>query len=143
MTAQNVNGLKIDEKAQKILRLLEGTNGHVANTSDVREQTTLESHGVISYRYDKLEQAGLIERWVADVEGEDYDTITYIELTEFGREYDAPDADKTLTERVERIEEQRDKLWERVLGQRDDLKVYRERIEELEERVEELEGDCE
>ena len=147
----------LDRKAELVLEAVYELGGE-ANTSEIKEYTGIEKNGIISYRYDKLEDAGLIETRTVDTG--DTLTVTIAELTDDGRDEVGAileDGQPTLSEQVtdlrEIVRETHSKV-ERFEGHLDavedvaedavvvdDLAELREGLRSLNKRVEDVEAD--
>jgi DNA-binding MarR family transcriptional regulator len=98
----------LDSKAMEVLEAVY-ENGGEADTSEIKQYTGIEKNGVVHYRYDKLEEAGLIETRAGDPDGAKVPP-TVVTLTE---EAEAKVADglfaeqeQTMVERMDRVERQ-------------------------------------
>lgn len=143
---------ELDEKGKRVLEAIYELGGE-ANTSEIKQYTGIEKNGIISYRYEKLEDVGLIEKRTVDTEGEL--PISIAELTETGHDRVGrildEGAQKPLVERfeelrdivvethqkVERFEGRLDHVEERVDAavQEDDLRETQEEIQETEKEL--------
>lgn len=137
---------ELDRKSELVLEAIYELDGE-ANTSEIKDYTGIQKNGIISYRYDKLEDAGLIETRTVDTG--DTLPITIAELTEQGhKEVGAilEDGEPTLAERVadlrQIVVETHTKV-ERFEGRLDAVDVDQEDIEDVREQVISLRGDVE
>jgi DNA-binding MarR family transcriptional regulator len=71
---------EIDQDTRKVLTVIDDKGGE-ATTSDVLEETSIDQHGSVHYRFEKLRDAGMIE----DVDN-DEQTVK-VRLTEDGERY--------------------------------------------------------
>ena len=74
----------LDAKALEVLEAVYESGGE-ANTSEIKEYTGIQKNGIVHYRYEKLEEAGLIERKSGEAEGTKFAT-TVVSLTEEGEQ---------------------------------------------------------
>ena len=148
----------LDRKSELVLEAVYELGGE-ADTSEIKEYTGIEKNGIISYRYDKLEDAGLIETRTVDTG--DTLPITIAELTDDGHDEVGAileDGQPTLSEQVtdlrEIVHETHSKV-ERFEGHLDavedvaedaetvveDIAELREELRSLSKRVEDVEAD--
>lgn len=131
---------ELDRKSELVFEAIYELGGE-ADTSEIKDYTGIDSNGVVSYRYDKLEDAGLIETRKVDT-GETL-PITIAELTEKGEDNVGAvveNGESTLAERVadlrEVVTETHSKV-ERFEGRLDHVEGRFESAEEVEEVVRE------
>lgn len=121
----------LDRKSKLVLEAIYELGGE-ANTSEIKDYTGIEKNGIISYRYDKLEDAGLIEKHTVD-NGETI-PISVAELTEKGHDRVGAILDegveKTLVERFEELREVAVESHQKV-------ERFEGRLDHVEDRVEE------
>jgi methyl-accepting chemotaxis protein len=149
----------VSELDAKALEVLEAVyeNGGEADTSEIKEYTGIKKNGIVHYRYEKLEEAGLIETRTGEPDGTKMPP-TVAELTEkarkeingglFGEE------GATVVERMDRLERQYRQSVEALREVQRDFERWRfdpetdeeigaweiaERIEDLEELAEQIE----
>jgi exonuclease SbcC len=149
----------VSELDAKALEVLEAVyeNGGEANTPEIKEYTGIQKSGIIHYRYEKLQDAGLIETRTGEPEGTKMPP-TVASLTEkaekeisaglFGEE------GATVVERMDRLERQYRQAVEALREVQRDFERWRfdpetdeeigaweiaERIEDLEELTETIE----
>jgi hypothetical protein len=98
----------LDAKALEVLEAVYESGGE-ANTSEIKEYTGIRKNGIVHYRYEKLEDAGLIETKSGDSESTQF-TTTVAVLTEEGEQEIRGgllgDEGATMVERMERLERQ-------------------------------------
>ena len=98
----------LDAKALEVLEAVYESGGE-ANTSEIKEYTGIQKSGIVHYRYEKLEEAGLIERKSGEAEGTKFAT-TVVSLTEAGEQEIRGgllgDEGATMVERMDRLERQ-------------------------------------
>jgi len=98
----------LDAKAFEVLEAIYESGGE-ANTSEIKEYTGIEKNAIIHYRYDRLEEAGLVTTRTGETEGSRVPPKV-AELTEEGRERIASGLfdteDLTIVERMDRLERQ-------------------------------------
>lgn len=98
----------LDAKALEVLEAVYESGGE-ANTSEIKEYTGIQKNGIVHYRYEKLEEAGLIERKSGEAEGTKFAT-TVVSLTEEGEQEIRGgllgDEGATMVERMDRLERQ-------------------------------------
>lgn len=126
---------ELDRKSELVFEAIYELGGE-ADTSEIKDYTGIDSNGVVSYRYDKLEDAGLIETRKVDT-GETL-PITIAELTEKGEDNVGAvveNGEPTLAERMadlrEVVTETHSKV-ERFEGRLDHVEGRFESAEEVE-----------
>jgi DNA-binding PadR family transcriptional regulator len=115
----------LDRKAKLVLEAIYNLGGE-ANTSEIKEYTGIEKNGIVRYRYDKLEERGLIETRTVDEGGTL--PITVARLTEKGEEDVGQIIDNGEPTLIERVDE----LRETVIDLRDTVETFDGRVDEIE-----------
>lgn len=131
--------VELDRKSIEVLKAIQ-QNGGKANTSEIRARTG-HKNNIIHYRYDKLEDLGLIETEAGQDDTSSGLPPTIARLTDKGEEELAegllsgtelpPDTIDELTGRLDRLESR--------LDTRDDASQTADPLQELEHRVQVLE----
>jgi chromosome segregation ATPase len=146
----------LDAKALEVLEAVYECGGE-ADTSEIKEYTGIQKNGIIHYRYEKLEEAGLIETRTGEMEGTKM-PATVAEVTEEAREQIEgglfAEEEGTVVERMDRLERQQEHVLEEVKGMQREFKNWRfdpetdeeimawelaDRIEELDDLAEDIE----
>lgn len=119
----------LDRKAKLVLEAVYELGGE-ADTSEVKEYTGIDSNGVVHYRYDKLEEVGLIETRTVN-RGDTLD-VTLASLTDRGH-----DRVGDILENGEgpTVVEQVEELKTLVRDLHDDVRHFEGRLDAVEDRV--------
>ena len=146
-----VNGVNLDWKAREVLEAVVEDGGE-SDTSGVKDYTGIESNMKVKYRFEKLEDAGLVEKWQPEPEGGQVPPKR-VKLTEEGEHIvesgeledivgvDPGDEGLSLGERVERLEQQTDRMRERYGDMRELVVSLREDVEGMEDEVDGFDGE--
>jgi len=135
----------LDRKAKLVLEAVYELGGE-ADTSEVKDYTGIDSNGVVHYRYDKLEDVGLVETRTVD-RGDTLD-VTVAALTDRGHDRVGDILDNgdgpTVVEQVEElravVRELRDDV-RHFEGRVDAVEGEYEAADSWEERFQEIEGE--
>lgn len=137
----------LDRKAKLVLEAIYELGGE-ADTSEILDFTGIDSNGVVHYRYDKLEDVGLVETRTVD-RGDTLD-VTVATLTDRGHDrvgHILEDGDgPTVVEQVaalESIVQDLHKDVQRFEGRLDAVEGEYEAADSWEERFEEMEKQAE
>jgi predicted MarR family transcription regulator len=133
-----INDVELDWKAREVLFVVHASDGE-SHTSEIRQTTDFHAE-IVKYRFDRLEEAGLIE--IGEPEPLDDGRMgpTPVQITSDGVDvvqegFTGENHEKTLEERLQRIE-RRSERYEDI---REELHRLRTENEELQDRVDELE----
>jgi DNA-binding PadR family transcriptional regulator len=122
----------LDRKAKLVLEAVYELGGE-ADTSEILDYTGIDSNGVVHYRYDKLEEAELVETRTVD-RGGTLD-VTVATLTDRGHDrvgHILEDGEGlTVVERVEALREV-------VMDLHDDVRQFEGRLDAVEDRLDEV-----
>lgn len=131
---------ELDRKAKEVLEAVWANDGK-ASTTDVKEYTGIEKNQIVHYRYQKLEDKGLIE--TEKVERDGTLPVTVATLTEKGHqnveaviETDKP----PLTEQLDELREAFGQLQEEVYGEVGQVDELTDKMDRVEARINSLEG---
>lgn len=117
----------LDAKALEVLEAIYETGGE-ADTSEIKEYTGIEKNGIIHYRYEKLEEADLIDRRTGDPDGSKVPP-TVVSLTDEAREQIEGglfgEEEATIVERMDRLERQYRRTHEALRDVQDDFQMWR------------------
>jgi DNA-binding MarR family transcriptional regulator len=146
----------LDAKGLEVLEAIYETGGE-ANTSEIKEYTGIEKNAIIHYRYDRLEDAGLITTRTGEATGARVPPKVAV-LTDEGKEQIAAglfdSEDSTIVERMDRLERQFGAVVDQFRNVEQEVRQFRydgetdeevtaveliDRIEELSELSEEIE----
>ena len=122
----------LDRKAKLVLEAVYELGGE-ADTSEVKEYTGIDSNGVVHYRYDKLEEVGLVETRTVN-RGDTLD-VTVAALTDRGHDRvgDILDNGEGLT-----VVEQLESLETIVQDLHNDVRRFEGRLDAVEDRLDEV-----
>ena len=140
----------LDRKAKLVLEAVYELGGE-ADTSEVKDYTGIDSNGVVHYRYDKLEDVGLVETRTVD-RGGTLD-VTVATLTDRGHERvgdildngDGPTVVDQVTDLKRLVRELRDEVrhfegrLDAVEGEYETVDSWEERFQEMEDHFEVME----
>jgi DNA-binding PadR family transcriptional regulator len=115
-----VSGVNLDRLAQEVLAAIDASEDGVLDTAEVKTDVKADGNKKVKYRFDKLEEGGMIE---VKTDRKDGNTSlpNRATITEAGKELvesyelefgDADDPTETLRERVERSERERARVKE-------------------------------
>lgn len=146
----------LDAKAFDVLEAVYESGGE-ANTSEIKEYTGIEKNAIIHYRYDRLEDAGLITTRTGEATGARVPPKVAV-LTDEGKEQIAAglfdSEDSTIVERMDRLERQFGAVVDQFRNVEQEVRQFRydgetdeevtaaelvDRIEELSELSEQIE----
>jgi len=117
----------LDAKALEVLEAIYESGGE-ADTSEIKEYTGIQKNGIIHYRYEKLEDAGLIETRTGEPDGSKVPP-TVAELTEAAQEkIDGGlfgEEEATIVERMDRIERQDRATHDALRDVQNDFEMWR------------------
>lgn len=146
---------ELDAKALEVLEAVFELGGE-ANTSEIKEYTGIRKNGIIHYRYEKLEEAGMIETHTGEPDGNKVPP-TVATLTEHAQSeiegglFGEEEAD--IVERIDRVERGFETTQDAVREMQREFQMWRfdeendeeidaadlrDRLEEIEELGEEL-----
>ena len=134
--------LDLDAKGFEVLESIYELGGE-ASTTEVKEYTGIEQNAIIHYRFDKLEEQGVVEMGTGEVQGNRLPPKVAT-LTEAGGERIADglfsDEQPTVVERVDRLERQFESVVEELQDVKDEFRGQEVEITELLERVERVDS---
>lgn len=138
------NDVNLDWKAREVLFVIKAADGK-SDTSEVRQATGFHAE-IIKYRFEKLEDAGLIEVGTPERLPDGRMGAKPVEITAEGEQvvrkgFDT-DSESTLEERLRRIERRSERykdLREAYQDEQNKVEKFQEQVEELESRVKSLE----
>ena len=145
---------QFDAKAKMVLEAVYELGGTDVETSEISDFTGIEERGIIHYRLDQLEEAGLVSCRKRESEG-----LMPVKLTSIEDEgakvvssMQESEEELTLSERVEMLQEsveEHNRRVERFIGQLDyldeegDIERVSEFVEGIEEKQKQLEDELE
>ena len=128
--------LDLDAKGFDVLEAIYELGGE-ATTSEVKEYTGIEKNAIIHYRFDKLEEQGLVEMGVGEATGNRLPPKV-AQLTENGGERIAAglfsDEQPTIVDRMDRLERKFDRVLDELNTVKDEFRKWKydeERDEEV------------
>lgn len=143
----------VSELDAKALEVLEAVyeNGGEADTSEIKEYTGIKKNGIVHYRYEKLEDAGLIETRTGEPDGTKMPPTVAVITEKAEKEINGGlfgEEGATVVERMDRLERQYRQAVEALREVQRDFERWRFDPEtdeeigawEIAERIEELEG---
>ena len=142
--------LDLDAKGFDVLEAIYELGGE-ATTSEVKEYTGIEKNAIIHYRFDKLEEQGIVEMGTGEAQGNRLPPKV-AKLTETGGERIADglfsDEQPTVVERMDRLERQFENVVKELQDVKDEFRKWRYdedrdqevEITELLERVERVDS---
>ena len=134
--------LDLDAKGFEVLESIYEQGGE-ASTTEVKEYTGIEQNAIIHYRFDKLEEQGVVEMGTGEAPGNRLPPKVAT-LTEAGGERIADglfsDEQPTVVERVDRLERQFESVVEELQDVKDEFRGQEVEITELLERVERVDS---
>ena len=139
------NDVELDWKAREVLFVVHASGGE-SHTSEVR-QTTEFGAELVKYRFEKLEEADLLDIGEPEQLADGRMGPKPVEITDDGEDviqdgFTEENGEKTLEERISRIErrsERYEDLREEYHRVKEENEELRERVRELEHRVEQME----
>jgi len=129
--------LDLDAKGFDVLEAVYELGGE-ATTSDVKEYTGIEKNAIVHYRFDKLEEQGLVEMGVGEADGNRLPPKKAILTDDAGERIAAglfSDEQPTIVERMDRLERKFDTVVEELRDVKDEFRKWKYN-EETDEEIE-------